>query len=275
MNKNTPIGIFDSGYGGLTILSEIKKRLPEYDYLYLGDNARAPYGPRSYDVVYEFTLEAVNELFNRGCELVILACNTASAKALRTIQQKDLPLIDPNKRVLGVIRPSTEIIGQLSKTNHIGILATEGTVKSESFPIEIGKFSPETTVYQHACPMWVPLIENNRHLSEGGKFFIQEDVQKMMEKDPKIDVIILACTHFPILKNYIESIVPKEVKVVAQGAIIAQKLEEYLDKHKELAAKCTQNGELHFLTSENSDDFNRKASQFLGYSIHSEHVKLG
>ncbi len=275
MKKNTPIGIFDSGYGGLTILSEIKKRLPEYDYLYLGDNARAPYGPRSYDVVYEFTLEAVNELFNRGCELVILACNTASAKALRTIQQKDLPLIDPNKRVLGVIRPSTEIIGQLSKTNHIGILATEGTVKSESFPIEIGKFSPETTVYQHACPMWVPLIENNRHLSEGGKFFIQEDVQKMMEKDPKIDVIILACTHFPILKNYIESIVPKEVKVVAQGAIIAQKLEEYLDKHKELAAKCTQNGELHFLTSENSDDFNRKASQFLGYSIHSEHVKLG
>ena len=275
MKKNTPIGIFDSGYGGLTILSEIKKRLPEYDYLYLGDNARAPYGPRSYDVVYEFTLEAVNELFNRGCELVILACNTASAKALRTIQQKDLPLIDPNKRVLGVIRPSTEIIGQLSKTNHIGILATEGTVKSESFPIEIGKFSPETTVYQHACPMWVPLIENNRHLSEGGKFFIQEDVQKMMEKDPKIDVIILACTHFPILKNYIESIVPKEVKVVAQGAIIAEKLEEYLDKHKELAAKCTQNGELHFLTSENSDDFNRKASQFLGYSIHSEHVKLG
>ena len=275
MKKNTPIGIFDSGYGGLTILSEIKKRLPEYDYLYLGDNARAPYGPRSYDVVYEFTLEAVNELFNRGCELVILACNTASAKALRTIQQKDLPLIDPNKRVLGVIRPSTEIIGQLSKTNHIGILATEGTVKSESFPIEIGKFSPETTVYQHACPMWVPLIENNRHLSEGGKFFIQEDVQKLMEKDPKIDVIILACTHFPILKNYIESIVPKEVKVVAQGAIIAQKLEEYLDKHKELAAKCTQNGELHFLTSENSDDFNRKASQFLGYSIHSEHVKLG
>ncbi len=275
MKKNTPIGIFDSGYGGLTILSEIKKRLPEYDYLYLGDNARAPYGPRSYDVVYEFTLEAVNELFNRGCELVILACNTASAKALRTIQQKDLPLIDPNKRVLGVIRPSTEIIGQLSKTNHIGILATEGTVKSESFPIEIGKFSPETTVYQHACPMWVPLIENNRHLSEGGKFFIQEDVQKMMEKDPKIDVIILACTHFPILKNYIESIVPKEVKVVAQGAIIAEKLEEYLDKHKELAAKCTQNGEIHFLTSENSDDFNRKASQFLGYSIHSEHVKLG
>lgn len=275
MSKKAPIGVFDSGYGGLTILSEIQKRLPEYDYLYLGDNARAPYGPRSFDVVYEFTLEAVNELFSRGCELVILACNTASAKALRTIQQKDLPTIDPDKRVLGVIRPSTEIIGELSNTNHIGILATEGTVKSESFPIEIGKFSPETVVYQHACPMWVPLIENGRHLSEGGKFFIQEDVKIMMEKDPKIDVIILACTHFPILKDYIETLVPSNVKVVAQGAIIAEKLEDYLSRHSELEAKCTKNRELNFLTTENSEDFNKNASKFLGYSITSEHVKLG
>jgi glutamate racemase len=274
MTKKAPIGVFDSGYGGLTILSEIKKRLPEYDYLYLGDNARAPYGPRSFDVVYEFTLEAVNELFSRGCELVILACNTASAKALRTIQQKDLPSIDPDKRVLGVIRPSTEIIGELSNTNHVGILATEGTVKSESFPIEISKFSPETVVYQHACPMWVPLIENGRHLSDGGKFFIQEDVKIMMEKDPKIDVIILACTHFPILKEYIETLVPSYVKVVAQGAIIAEKLEEYLSRHSELEAKCSKNGEINFLTSENALDFDKNASKFLGYTITSEHVKL-
>jgi len=274
MTKRTPIGVFDSGYGGLTILSEIKKRLPEYDYLYLGDNARAPYGPRSFDVVYEFTMEAVNELFSRGCELVILACNTASAKALRTIQQNDLPSIDPYKRVLGVIRPSTEMIGELSHTNHIGILATEGTVKSESFPIEISKFSPETVVYQHACPMWVPLIENGRHLSDCGKFFIQEDVKIMMEKDPKIDVIILACTHFPILKEYIETLVPSNVKVVAQGAIIAEKLEEYLSRHSELEAKCTKNGEIDFLTSENALDFDKNASKFLGYTITSEHVKL-
>lgn len=270
-----PIGIFDSGYGGLTILSEIIKECPEYDYIYLGDNARAPYGSRSFDVVYEFTLEAVKELFARGCELVILACNTASAKALRNIQQKDLPNIDPNKRVLGVIRPSTEIIGELTKTNHVGILATEGTVKSNSYPLELAKFSPETFVYQHACPMWVPLIENGKHLTEGGKYFIKEDVKLMMRKDPNIDVIILACTHFPILKEYIETLIPENISVVSQGPIIAKKLKDYLNRHPELENKCTKTGSLEFLTTENSDDFNKNASGFLGFSIQSQHIKLG
>lgn len=274
MKKNAPIGIFDSGYGGLTVLAEIQKKLPHYDYLYLGDNARSPYGTRSFDVVYEYTLEAVNELFSRGCELVILACNTASAKALRTIQQNDLPKIGPDKRVLGVIRPSTEIIGELSKTNHVGILATEGTVKSDSYPIEIAKFSPETVVTQHACSMWVPLIENGKHTSEAGKIFIKEDVQQLLKSDPSIDVIILGCTHYPILKSYIESIVPDGIKVVAQGGIIAEKLQDYLSRHPEIENKCTKEGQLHFLTTENSDDFNRKASVFIGKEVKSEHIKL-
>ena len=274
MIGKSPIGVFDSGYGGLTILSDIQKHLPEYDYLYLGDNARAPYGTRSFDVVYDFTLEAVKELFDRGCELVILACNTASAKALRTIQQNDLPLLAPNKRVLGVIRPSTEVIGEITKTNHIGILATEGTVKSESYPIEINKFSPETIVTQQACPMWVPLIENGRHLSEGGKLFIQEDVKTLLEKDADIDVIILGCTHYPILKSYIESIVPENVQVVAQGPIIAEKLQDYLNRHPEIESKCTKNGQVHFLTTETKSDFDAKASLFLGKEVDSEHIRF-
>lgn len=275
MKKLAPIGVFDSGYGGLTILNDIRKQLPEYDYLYLGDNARAPYGSRSFDVVYEYTLEAVKELFNRGCELIILACNTASAKALRTIQQKDLPHIAPDKRVLGVIRPSTEIIGDYSTSNHIGILATVGTVKSESYPIEIAKFSPQTIVTQHACPMWVPLIENGEYLSEGGKYFIQQDIDRLLTKDPQIDAIILACTHFPILKSYIETIVPTAVKVIAQGPIIADKLADYLNRHPEIKAKTTKNGQAHFLTSETAVDFDQNAAKFLGYSIQSEHIKLG
>ena len=271
---NSPIGIFDSGYGGLTILSDIQKRLPQYDFLYLGDNARAPYGTRSFDVVYEFTIEAVEELFSRGCELVILACNTASAKALRTIQQNDLPLIAPNKRVLGVIRPSTEIIGEFSKTNHVGILATEGTVKSDSYPIEIKKFSPNTIVTQLACSMWVPLIENSRHTSIAGQLFIKEDVEKLISNDPEIDVIILGCTHYPILKSFIESIIPSNIKVIAQGPIIAEKLENYLERHPELEAKCSKSGQVSFLTTENSDDFDKKASLFLGAQIKSQHIKL-
>ncbi len=274
MHKNSPIGIFDSGYGGLTILSEIQKKLPQYDFLYLGDNARAPYGTRSFDVVYEFTLEAVNELFSRGCELIILACNTASAKALRTIQQKDLPSLDPNKRVLGVIRPSTEIISQYSKTNHVGILATEGTVKSESYPIEIKKFSPQTVVTQIACSMWVPLIENGRHTSTAGQLFIKEDVDQLLSNDPDIDVIILGCTHYPILKSYIESIVPSNIKVIAQGPIIAEKLEDYLIRHPELEIKCSKNGKTDYLTTENALDFDKNASLFLGQKIKSQHIKL-
>jgi glutamate racemase len=274
MKSKTPIGIFDSGYGGLTILSDIQKKMPQYDYLYLGDNARAPYGNRSFDVVYEFTLEGVKELFSRGCELVILACNTASAKALRTIQQNDLPNLDSNKRVLGVIRPSTEIIGDFSISNHVGILATEGTVKSMSYPIEINKFSPDTIVSQHACSMWVPLIESGNYASEAGQMFIKEDVEKLLLNDPKIDVIILGCTHYPILKSFIESIVPPHIKVIAQGPIIAEKLADYLHRHPEIESVCSKNSSTDFLTTENSDDFNAKASVFFGKKIKSEHIKL-
>ena len=274
MKSKTPIGIFDSGYGGLTILSDIQKKMPQYDYLYLGDNARAPYGNRSFDVVYEFTLEGVKELFSRGCELVILACNTASAKALRTIQQNDLPNLDSNKRVLGVIRPSTEIIGDFSISNHVGILATEGTVKSMSYPIEINKFSPDIIVSQHACSMWVPLIESGNFESEAGQMFIKEDVEKLLLNDPKIDVIILGCTHYPILKSFIESIVPPYIKVIAQGPIIAEKLADYLHRHPEIESVCSKNSSTDFLTTENSDDFNAKASVFFGKEIKSEHIKL-
>ncbi len=274
MNKFNPIGVFDSGYGGLTILTELQHKMPDYDFLYLGDNARAPYGPRSFDVVYEFTLEAVQYLFNQGCELVILACNTASAKALRTIQQKDLPHLFPSKRVLGVIRPSTEAIGELSQTNHVGILATEGTVKSESYVIEISKFSPNTIVSQHACPIWVPLIENNKHFTEAGKMFIKEDVESLLQKDEQIDTIILACTHYPILKDYIQSIVPKNVTIVAQGAIIADKLEDYLVRHSEIESKCSKNGSTRYLTTENELIFNQNASRLLNKNIISEHIKL-
>ena len=272
--QKSPIGVFDSGYGGLTILAEMQARLPQYDFLYLGDNARAPYGSRSFDVVYEFTLEAVKYLFSQGCELVILACNTASAKALRNIQQKDLPGLAPHKRVLGVIRPSAEIVDEMTGNGHVGILATEGTVKSLSYEIEIRKFSPETTVVQHACPMWVPLIENNRHESEAGRMFIREDVERLLAKDPLIDTIVLACTHYPILKSYLESIVPPTVKIVAQGPIIAEKLTDYLLRHPELEQRCSKNGQLEFLTTENSLDFDRKASLFMEREVKSTHIRL-
>jgi glutamate racemase len=274
-SSNTPIGIFDSGYGGLTILSEIKKELPEYDYLYLGDNARTPYGSRSFDVVYEFTLEAVKELFSRGCELIILACNTASAKALRTIQQEYLPTIDANKRVLGVIRPSIETISEITKTNHIGILATEGTVKSNSYPIELYKIDSDIKVIQQACPMWVPIIENNKHNTDAGKLFIKEDLNELLKKDKEIDSIILGCTHYPIIKDYIESVVPKGIKVISQGAIVASKTKEYLIKHKSLEAKCSKNGIVRYLTTENVPDFDKQASLFLREEVKSEHIKLG
>ena len=267
-----PIGVFDSGYGGLTILKEILIRLPEYDYLYLGDNARAPYGTRSFDVVYEYTLEAVKKLFDRGCSLVILACNTSSAKALRTIQQQDLPVLAPEKRVLGVIRPSTELIGTWSVSRHIGILATEGTVRSESYRIELAKFAPDCTVVQHACPMWVPIIENNRHTSEAGKLFIKEDVETLLQKDPEIDTIVLACTHYPLVENFISSLVPPHVKVVTQGALVADRLDDYLKRHEEIAAKCSKGGTIHFLTSENKEVFDAQAKQFIAMDVKSEHI---
>jgi glutamate racemase len=270
-----PIGVFDSGYGGLTILKEFREELPDYDFLYLGDNARAPYGPRSFEVVYEFTLEAIEELFSRGCELVILACNTASAKALRNIQQRDLPVIAPQKRVLGVIRPSTEIIGNMSKTGKVGVLATEGTVRSNSYAIEIAKFSPEVKVYQQACPIWVPLIENRLHETVNGKSFIQQDVEALLAMDPDIDVIILGCTHYPIVKATIEALVPAHVQVVAQGGIVADRLKDYLQRHPEMDAQCTKGGSVNYLTTESAATFDQMARQFLGETINSRHIHLG
>ena len=270
-----PIGIFDSGYGGLTILKDLQEKLPQYDYLYLGDNARAPYGTRSFDVVYEFTLEAVKELFSRGCELVIVACNTASAKALRTIQQNDLPDIDPEKRVLGVIRPSSEIIGQFTKSNHIGILATPGTVTSESYLIEIKKFSPQCDVHQLPCPMWVPLIENHEHDTVAGKVFIKNDIESLLKINKRIDTILLGCTHYPVLKEYIESIVPDNIEVISQGSIIADSLADYLLRHPWMDSKCSKNGTVHFLTSESTEEFNKNARVYFGQNVDSGHVKLG
>lgn len=255
-------------------MSEIRKRLPQYDYLYLGDNARAPYGTRSYDVVYQYTLQAVKELFDRGCHLVILACNTASAKALRTIQQHDLPAFAPDKRVLGVIRPSAEVLGELTRTGHVGVLATEGTVRSESYVIELHKFSPDTIVNQQACPMWVPLIENNRHFSDAGKLLIKEDVESLLTTDPLIDVILLGCTHYPLVQSYLEEIVPPHIKIIPQGAIIAISLEDYLHRHPELDVHCSKNGTISYLTTENTVDFNKKAANILGQDIFSLKVQL-
>jgi glutamate racemase len=271
MNKRAPIGIFDSGYGGLTVFEEVQNALPEYDYLYFGDNARAPYGNRSFDVVYEFTLEAVKFLFDQGCPLVVLACNTASAKALRTIQQNDLPKLGQDKRVLGVIRPSTEEIGSLSKSRHVGVLGTSGTVQSQSYLIELKKFAPDIHVSQHACPMWVPLIENEKHHHAAGVQFIEEDVQALLKKDPLIDTIILACTHYPVIEEKIRQIAGKHIKVVSQGPIVADKLEQYLRAHPEMDEKLSKNAQREFYSSESSEVFDEKAARFLGYPIQSKH----
>lgn len=269
-----PIGVFDSGYGGLTVLNEIQAALPQYDYLYLGDNARSPYGSRSFEVIYEYTWEGVQALFAAGCSLVILACNTASAKALRTIQQKQLPVIAPNKRVLGVIRPSTEVIGEISQTKHVGILATEGTVKSESYLIEIKKFAPEIIVNQHACPMWVPLVENGMHQTPGGEYFIEKDLDEILKKDPEIDTILLGCTHYPILEEKIKNYLPKSVRVVSQGKIVADRLEDYLNRHPEIETLCSKNGETKYLTTENAEAFSEKASKLLNKKISASHIHI-
>ncbi len=270
-----PIGVFDSGYGGLTILTELKNKLPNHDFLYLGDNARTPYGTRSFEVVYEFTLQAVEYLFSQGCELVILACNTASAKALRSIQQNVLPLKYPEKRVLGVIRPSSEIIGNYSKTKNIGIFATEGTVKSESYLIEIEKFFPEIMVTQHACPIWVPLIENSIHETLGGKWFVENDIKLLLAKNSKIDTILLACTHYPLLAKIIQEILPENVNLISQGQIVAKSLVDYLQRHQEINDKCSKNSKIEFLTTENHLDFDKKASQFFSEIVSSKTVRLG
>ena len=274
MIGKSPIGVFDSGYGGLTILSDIQKRLPQYDFLYLGDNARAPYGNRSFDVVYEFTLEAVKELFDRGCELVILACNTASAKALRTIQHNDLPLLAANKRVLGVIRPSTEVIGEISKTNHVGILATEGTIKSLSYPIEISKFSPDTIVTQQACPMWVPLIENGQQEGPGADYFVKLYIDQLFAQSAQIDTVLLACTHYPLMAKKIQSFLPDNVKLVTQGDIVAKRLATYLQNHPEIDQKCSKNGQIQFYTTDNPTSFEEQGTVFFGQKIAAKHTDL-
>jgi glutamate racemase len=269
-----PIGVFDSGYGGLTIFQQLVKQLPEYDYIYLGDNARNPYGIRSYDVVYNFTLECVRHLFDMGCNLVILACNTASAKALRTIQQRDLPELNGSRRVLGVIRPTTEIIGSYSDSGHVGIFATQGTVNSESYPIEIQKFFPEVQIYQEACPMWVPLVENNEHNTAGAEYFIQQHVNRLLERAPLIDTILLACTHYPLLAHQIARFLPPYVQLISQGEIVARSLVSYLTKHPEMEARCTRHGSRKYFTTESTDDFATKARIFLKDHVEAAHLQL-
>ena len=269
-----PIGVFDSGYGGLTILDKIREVLPEYDYIYLGDNVRAPYGTRSFEVVYEFTRQAVNKLFDMGCHLVILACNTASAKALRSIQMNDLPGIDPARRVLGVIRPTVECVGEISKNQHIGVLATAGTIKSESYPLEIHKLFPEIQVSGTACPMWVSLVENNESQDEGADYFIRKYIDQLLSKDPQIDTVILGCTHFPILLPKIRQYIPEHISVIAQGEYVAESLKDYLKRHPEMDAKCTKNGNCQFYTTEAEEKFSESASTFLKQQINVKHITL-
>ena len=269
-----PIGVFDSGYGGLTILDKIREVLPEYDYIYLGDNARAPYGTRSFEVVYEFTRQAVNKLFDIGCHLVILACNTASAKALRSIQMNDLPGIDPARRVLGVIRPTVECVGEISKNQHIGVLATAGTIRSESYPLEIHKLFPEIQVSGTACPMWVSLVENNESQDEGADYFIRKYINQLLSKDPQIDTVILGCTHFPILLPKIRQYIPEHINVIAQGEYVAESLKDYLKRHPEMDAKCTKNGNCQFYTTEAEEKFSESASTFLKQQISVKHITL-
>jgi glutamate racemase len=270
-----PIGVFDSGYGGLTILKELVKELPEYDYLYLGDNARAPYGGRSFETVYEYTLECVKWLFDQGCPLVILACNTASAKALRTIQQKDLPVLAPNNRVLGVIRPTAEMIGNTTKTGHVGVLGTQGTILSGSYEIEIGRFFPETSVHLQACPMWVPLIENGEHNKSGADYFVKQDLNQLLEKDVKIDSILLACTHYPLLLEKIRKYIPEGTRIITQGSVVAASLADYLKRHSEMELRLSKNRQRHFFTSDSAMEFERQANLFFGGEIRVQHANIG
>ena len=270
-----PIGIFDSGYGGLTILHGIRQLLPEYDYLYLGDNARAPYGPRSFDVVYEFTRQAVLRLFEMGCHLVVLGCNTASAKALRTIQQVDLPQWDADRRVLGIIRPTAEVIGSLTHSRHVGVLATEGTIKSESYNLEIHKLHPDLTVSGVACPFWVPLVEYNEADSPGADYFVKKRIDQIMRLDPEIDTIILGCTHYPLLMPKILKYLPSGVRVVPQGEYVADSLKHYLQRHTSLDALCSKGATVHYLTTENPQKFKEQAQIFLHEPVEVENITLG
>lgn len=269
-----PIGIFDSGYGGLTILSEIKRRLPQYDYLYLGDNARAPYGSRSFDIVYDFTLQAVRYLFERGCHLVILACNTASAKALRSIQQNDLPGIDPDRRVLGVIIPTVEAIGTLTQSRHVGVVATPGTVLSKSYSIETLKLYPDIKISEVACPMWVPLIENSEADGPGADYFVKKYCDEVVSRDPEIDTLLLGCTHYPIIIDKIRKYLRPDIRIVPQGSLVADSLADYLSRHPEIESQCSKSGRMEFLTTENADKFDTLASLFLRQPVTSSHINL-
>ena len=269
-----PIGVFDSGYGGLTVLKEIVSKLPAYDYIYLGDNARAPYGNRSFETVYHYTLECVEWFFQQGCPLVVLACNTASAKALRTIQQNDLPRMAPGKRVLGVIRPTTEIVGEYSKTRKVGVLATNGTVQSQSYVIEIEKFYPDIEVIQEACPMWVPLVENNESESHGADYFVKKHIHLLLKKEPLIDTVLLACTHYPLLMKKIIEFTPVDITILTQGQIIANSLADYLHRHPEMETQLSKQGKRDFYTTDSAEDFNNHASLFYGQSAESKHIEL-
>lgn len=273
-NDKGPIGIFDSGYGGLTVLRQIRKLMPQYDYLYLGDNARAPYGTRSFEVVYQFTLQAVRQLFQMGCPLVILACNTASAKALRSIQQRDLPLIDPSRRVLGVVRPTAECVGDITRSRHIGIMATPGTIRSATYDIEIQKLHPDIHVTGQACPMWVPLIENMEHQSPGADYFVQKYIDELLQRDPLIDTIILGCTHYPLLLDKIRQFTPSHIQLISQGHYVAHSLSDYLRRHPDMAQRLTCEGACRFLTTEQPSAFAESAAAFLGNTIEAEHISL-
>lgn len=274
-SESGPIGIFDSGYGGLTILHGIRQLLPQYDYLYLGDNARAPYGPRSFDVVYEFTLQAVTRLFEMGCHLVILACNTASAKALRTIQQNDLPKLDASRRVLGIIRPTAEVIGSLTHNRHIGIFATEGTIKSQSYDLEIHKFFPDIQVSGVACPFWVPLVEYNEADSPGADYFVKKRIDQLMRLDPQIDTVILGCTHYPLLLPKIHKYIPRGIRIISQGEYVANSLQQYFERHPEIEQRCTRGGQTRYLTTENSEKFKESAQLFLHEPVEVTTITLG
>lgn len=269
-----PIGIFDSGYGGLTILSQIREQMPEYDFLYLGDNARTPYGTRSFEVVYEFTAQAVRTLFDMGCPMVILACNTASAKALRTIQQIDLPKIDPRKRVLGIIRPTVEYLNDITETRHVGVLATSGTIKSQSYPLEIKKLFPDITISSEACPIWVPLVESGEAKSDGADYFVRRHIDNLLSKDDKIDTIILGCTHYPILYDKIRQHTPSHIKIIKQGEYVGKSLVNYMNRHPEMDELCTKQGTCQFLTTESGEIFKSYASIFFDEDIHVRSIAL-
>lgn len=270
-----PIGVFDSGYGGLTILSALRKHLPQYDYIYLGDNARSPYGTRSFDVIRDFTLQAVQYLFAQGCPLVILACNTASAKALREIQQHYLPISeDPTRRVLGVIRPTVEVLDDLTRSQHVGVLATPGTVSSHSYRAEVSKLFPHLTLYEHACPMWVPLVENGESTSEGADYFVRQEVERVLAEGKQIDTLVLACTHYPLLRSKIEKYLPKGVELVAQGELVASSLEDYLIRHPEMQERLSQGGDISYLTTECPEKFEELASLFVSQEVRARRVKI-